>query len=254
LEIVLREMVQEQVGNGYVVGFWIRPPQPIEYIHLQSLDLPGERLELRLSPGTQQPLAVHQHNAQRLPARSHAFREPQQKGSIACAQLDEGPGRSFTKGASQRANHDLGVSHPRIYSLQIPARPDRTTIAGRQFIKQFAFHFAYHQVDFCITPSQAQRLEPGVALRRFTTAILLHLQLLFPSRLENLHPAGVLLCAVRFHCRRPTDLVITGLYRYVLNPMYMAVLSAILSQGLILGECRALLARPNGVAHRLGRL
>jgi protein-S-isoprenylcysteine O-methyltransferase Ste14 len=35
-------------------------------------------------------------------------------------------------------------------------------------------------------------------------------------------------------------LVVTGLYRYVRNPMYVAVVSAILGQGLILGNVRLL--------------
>ena len=35
-------------------------------------------------------------------------------------------------------------------------------------------------------------------------------------------------------------LVITGLYRYVRNPMYVAVVSAILGQGLILGNIQLL--------------
>jgi protein-S-isoprenylcysteine O-methyltransferase Ste14 len=35
-------------------------------------------------------------------------------------------------------------------------------------------------------------------------------------------------------------LVVTGLYRYVRNPMYVAVVSAILGQGLILGNSRLL--------------
>ena len=34
----------------------------------------------------------------------------------------------------------------------------------------------------------------------------------------------------------PTTLVVRGLYRYVRNPMYMAVLAAILGQGLVLGR------------------
>ncbi len=35
-------------------------------------------------------------------------------------------------------------------------------------------------------------------------------------------------------------LVVTGLYRYVRNPMYVAVVSAILGQGLLLGNSRVL--------------
>jgi protein-S-isoprenylcysteine O-methyltransferase Ste14 len=36
------------------------------------------------------------------------------------------------------------------------------------------------------------------------------------------------------------NLVVTGLYRYVRNPMYMAVVSVILGQGVLLGERRLL--------------
>jgi protein-S-isoprenylcysteine O-methyltransferase Ste14 len=35
-------------------------------------------------------------------------------------------------------------------------------------------------------------------------------------------------------------LVVTGLYRYVRNPMYVAVVSAILGQGLLLGSARVI--------------
>ena len=38
----------------------------------------------------------------------------------------------------------------------------------------------------------------------------------------------------------PRHLVVTGLYRYVRNPMYVAVVSTILGQGLILGNVRLL--------------
>ena len=36
------------------------------------------------------------------------------------------------------------------------------------------------------------------------------------------------------------DLVLTGLYRYVRNPMYVAVVSVIVGQGLVLGNLRVL--------------
>src|SRR5262245_24639870 len=38
----------------------------------------------------------------------------------------------------------------------------------------------------------------------------------------------------------PQHLVVTGLYRYVRNPMYVAVLSLILGQGLLFGSVRLL--------------
>jgi protein-S-isoprenylcysteine O-methyltransferase Ste14 len=36
-------------------------------------------------------------------------------------------------------------------------------------------------------------------------------------------------------------LVVTGLYRYVRNPMYVGIVSVILGQGLLLGDCRVLI-------------
>ncbi len=83
-EIVLGKMMQEKVGNSYIALFRMSPLQPVEYIHLQRLDVPGERLELRLGPRAEQGLAVHQHNAQRLPTWSDAFCKPQQQGPVTC--------------------------------------------------------------------------------------------------------------------------------------------------------------------------
>jgi protein-S-isoprenylcysteine O-methyltransferase Ste14 len=41
--------------------------------------------------------------------------------------------------------------------------------------------------------------------------------------------------------RPPKHLVVTGTYRYVRNPMYVAVVSLILGQGLIFGDARVLM-------------
>ncbi len=38
----------------------------------------------------------------------------------------------------------------------------------------------------------------------------------------------------------PRRLVVTGLYRYVRNPMYLAVVSIVIGQGLLLGSTRVL--------------
>lgn len=85
------------------------------------------------------------------------------------------------------------------------------------------------------------RVEPpffGVTLFHFAGAFLVGLGLV-----------GILDSFVRFALQGlgtpapviPTrHLVVTGLYRYVRNPMYVAVLSAILGQGLILGNVSVL--------------
>jgi protein-S-isoprenylcysteine O-methyltransferase Ste14 len=78
----------------------------------------------------------------------------------------------------------------------------------------------------------------GLQVLRFAGAILI-----------TLGTAGLLDSFVRFAVQGigtpapvfPTrHLVVTGLYRYVRNPMYVAVVSAILGQALILGDVRLL--------------
>jgi protein-S-isoprenylcysteine O-methyltransferase Ste14 len=78
----------------------------------------------------------------------------------------------------------------------------------------------------------------GIQLFRLVGAALLTLGL-----------AGILDSFVRFALQGigtpapvfPTrHLVVTGLYRYVRNPMYVAVVSAILGQGLLLGNLKLL--------------
>src|SRR5262245_66627023 len=39
----------------------------------------------------------------------------------------------------------------------------------------------------------------------------------------------------------PQNLVVTGLYRYVRNPMYVAVVAVILGQGILFGDWRLLI-------------
>jgi protein-S-isoprenylcysteine O-methyltransferase Ste14 len=74
----------------------------------------------------------------------------------------------------------------------------------------------------------------GIALFRFAGIVLI-----------TLGGAGLLDSFVRFALQGlgtpapvfPTErLIVTGLYRYVRNPMYVAVVSAILGQGLLLGS------------------
>jgi hypothetical protein len=109
--------------------------------------VPRQGFKLCLGPRTQQPLAVYQHNAQRLPAGSDGFREPQQQRTVTCAKLDNRLGRPVSESVGQCSQHNVGVTHPCIDLLLIAARPDGTTIASRQFVEQLAFHFAFHLVD-----------------------------------------------------------------------------------------------------------
>ncbi len=104
-------MVQKESCDGYVARFGVGPLEPIEDIHGDRLDIPGQRCKLLLGVRGQQLLAVHQYDARWLPAWRDLFCELEQQSPVTCAKLHNRPRRPPVEGYRQCSSHGAGVSH-----------------------------------------------------------------------------------------------------------------------------------------------